>query len=55
MNEKIKVSASLEVTFQWEKQMTNNKPGDFPSCDSEITLLIFFIVFISEMEAHGGG
>lgn len=55
MNEKIKVSAFREVTFRWERQMTNNKPSDSPSGYSQVTLLFSLIVFISEMETHGSG
>lgn len=54
LNGKIRASASMEVTFQWERQTTNTKPRDSSSCPSRITALISLPAFISETANHAG-
>lgn len=53
LNGRIKASASMEVAFWWERQVTISSV--IPLLDILITLLIPLIVFISEMKNHGGG
>lgn len=53
LNGKIKASASMEVAFWWERQVTISSVIPLP--DILITLPIPLIVFISEMKNHGGG